>query len=165
MPRTPLPPPADRTPQARLGEADLHGVLGYQLAQASIVTSEVFVDAVGRPCDMRPVEYTVLALIDANPGLTARQLARALAVTPPNIAAWLERLEARHLIARRRSDSDARVQHLQATAAGHTLAANCTQRLLRAEQTAMAGLSAAERAMLVELVHKVALARGRTASR
>ena len=165
MPRSLPSPPADRTPQARLAEAGVHGVLGYQLAQASIVTGEVFADAVGRPCDMRPVEYTVLALIDGNPGLTARQLARALAVTPPNIAAWLERLEGRALIERQRSERDARVQHLRTTDAGHALATDCTQRLLKGEQAALASLSDAERAMLVELVHKVALARGRAPGR
>jgi DNA-binding transcriptional ArsR family regulator len=77
---------------------------------------------------MRPVENTVLALIDANPGLTARQLARALAETPPSIAAWVERLQARGLIERRRSVRDGRVQ-----------------RLLQAERVVLAGLSGAER--------------------
>lgn len=152
-------PPTDRTPQARLAEAALHGVLGYQLVQASIVTGAVFDDAVGRPCAMRPVAYTMLALIDANPGLTARQLARGLAVTPPNVAVWLDRLAARGLIERRRSESDARKQHIHASAAGRALAQDCTRRLLAAEAAALSGLSGAERAMLVELVHKVALAR------
>jgi DNA-binding MarR family transcriptional regulator len=163
MPRTTPDPPPEHTPHSRLAEAALHGVVGYQLAQAAIVTSQVFHEAVGSAHGLRPVEYTVLALVDANPGLTARQLARALALTPPNIAAWLERLETRGLVARQRSESDARKQHIHASAGGHRLAAQCTRALLQAEAAALAGLSAAERAMLVELLHKAALTRRRGA--
>lgn len=153
--------PPDRTPQSRLVEAELQGLLGYQLAQARIVTDQVFEEAVGRPLDMRPVEYTILALILANPGLTARQLARGLAVSPPNIALWIERLEGRGLIARTRGEHDARVQNITLTAEGSALTRRSTQRLLEAEREALAAMSAAERAMLVELVHKVAMTRGR----
>lgn len=151
----------DRTPLARIAESDLHGVLGYQLAQASIVTTQVFDAEVGASVELRPVEYTVLALVHANPAVTARQLARGLAVSPPNIAVWLDRLQARGLIDRSRSSTDARVQHLHATAAGAALARQATKRLIDGETAALAVLSPAERAMLVELLHKVALARRR----
>lgn len=150
-----------RTPLGRLAEAGLHKILGYQLAQASIVTTQVFAAATGVPFDLRPVEFTILTLVDENPGVTARQLARALAVTPPNIALWLERLEARALVSRVRSRTDARAQHVRATAAGSALAGKAVQRLLDGEQDALASLSAAERAMLIELLHKVALARSK----
>ena len=146
---------------AALAEGDLHGVMGYQLAQASIVTTLVFNAEVGGPSELRPVEFTVLALVHANPGVTARQLARGLAVTPPNIAAWLDRLESRGLLTRSRGEVDARLQHLRATPAGAALARRCTQRLVDGEAAALAALSLAERAMLVELLHKVALTRKR----
>lgn len=161
MPRSDRETAPDRTPQSRLVEAELHGLLGYQLAQARIVTDQVFDAAVGRPLDLRPVEFTILALILANPGLTARQLARGLAVTPPNIALWIERLEGRGLIARTRGERDARVQHIRLTREGAALTRRSTERLLEAEREALATMSAAERAMLVELVHKVAMTRGR----
>jgi DNA-binding MarR family transcriptional regulator len=155
----------DRTPLTRLAEAGLHGVVGYQLAQATIVTTQVFNDEVGAAGKLRPVEYTVLALVHANPGVTARQLAKGLAVTPPNIAVWLDRLESRGLVARSRSEADARMQHIRVTRAGAALAARATQRLLDAEAAALAALSEAERAMLVELLHKVAMTRKRGSAR
>lgn len=164
MPRRPAPTAADdRTPQARLTEADLHGVIGYQLAQASIVTTQVFNSAVGTKSRLRPVEYTMLALIHANPDVTARQLARGLAVTPPNIAVWIERLQSRGLVLRSRSETDARLQHIRVSAAGAKLVREATQRLQEGEAAALASLSAAERAMLAELLHKVAIARKRVA--
>lgn len=161
MSRSPNSTNQDRTPLTRMTESELHGVVGYQLAQATIVTTQVFNDEVGTAFGLRPVEYTVLALIHANPEVTARHLARGLAVTPPNIAAWLDRLELRGLVERTRSQSDARVQHLRATSAGASLVRRSTRRLIEGESAALAALSAAERAMLVELLHKVAMTRKR----
>ena len=61
--------PLDTTPAGRLDEGALGHVLGYQLAQASVMTAQVFGQAIGPDIDLRPVEYTTLALIHANPGL------------------------------------------------------------------------------------------------
>jgi DNA-binding MarR family transcriptional regulator len=156
--RAPI-PAAERTPQARLSEAGLQGIVGYQLALARVVTDKVFDGAVARPLALRRVEFTILALVQANAGVTARQLARALAVTPPNIAIWLDRLVSRGLVERERSAADGRMQHNRVTARGDALASRAAQALREAELVALAGLSAAERAILVELLHKAALAR------
>ncbi len=152
-------PKADRTPQAQLSEGAMHGIVGYQIAQASIVTDAVFDEQVARRGALRKVELTLLALVQANPDVTARQLARALGVTPPNVALWLDRLESRGLVARERSEADARVQHIRVTRAGAALVERSVQAVQEGEAAALATLSAAERAMLVELLHKVALAR------
>ncbi len=149
----------DLTPEGGLGEAALKSIIGYQLAQATITTTEVFQAQVGGPFDLRPVEFTVLTLIHENPGVSGKQLARALAVTPPNITMWIDRLEARELVARERSATDGRAQHLRTTPQGSALAHNAVQRLLDGERQAMAALSPAERAILVELLHKAALCR------
>lgn len=150
---------ADITPAGRLDEARLHHVLGYQMAQATIVTSAVFMQHVGQPFELRPVEYTVLTLIVENPGGSLARLARALAVTAPNITMWVDKLEARGLVRRKPSATDRRSQVLQATAAGEALARQATQRILEAERAALTTLSPAEHAMLTELLHKVACAR------
>lgn len=161
MNRKPAVPKADRTPLAQLSEGAIHAIVGYQIAQAAIVTDQVFDERAGQPGGLRRVEFTMLALVQANPDVTARQLARALAVTPPNIAIWIDRLQTRGLVARTRSERDARVQHIRLTRAGAALVDRTAQSLLAAEQAALSALSAAERAMLVELLHKVALSRRR----
>jgi DNA-binding MarR family transcriptional regulator len=154
------PADADRTPQARLAEGRLHDLVGYQLAQASIVTNRVFDEQAAALDGLRRVEFTILALVHGNPDVTARQLARALAVTPPNIAVWIDRLEQQGWVQRTRSQADARVQHIRLTRAGQALVEPALRRLLAAEAEALgAALTAAERAMLTELLHKVALAR------
>jgi len=149
----------DLTPEGGLGEAALKHIIGYQLAQATITTTEVFQTQVGGPFDLRPVEFTVLTLIHENPGVSGKQLARALAVTPPNITMWIDRLEGRALVTRERSATDGRAQHLRVTPQGATLARNAVQRLLDGERQALAALSPGERAILVELLHKAAISR------
>jgi DNA-binding MarR family transcriptional regulator len=150
---------ADTTPAGRLDEARLHHVLGYQMAQATIVTQAVFMSHVGHPFELRPVEYTVLTLIVENPGGSLARLARALAVTAPNITMWIDKLEARGLVRREPSATDRRAQVLRATPEGEALARQATQRILEAERAALTTLSPAEHAMLVELLHKLACAR------
>jgi DNA-binding MarR family transcriptional regulator len=153
----------ERTPLAQLAEAAIHPVIGYQVAQASIVTTQIFEERVGRSGGLHRVEFTILALVQGNPDVSARQLARALAVTPPNIAVWLDRLESRGLVTRQRSASDARVQHIRITRTGAALVDRSVQQVLEGERAALSGLSPAERAMLLELLHKVAMSRRKDA--
>ncbi|GAB4119997.1 MAG: hypothetical protein Fur0014_20530 [Rubrivivax sp.] len=154
------PADAERTPQARLAEGPLRELVGYQLAQAAIVTDRVFDEQATARSGIRRVEYTILALVQGNPDVTARQLARALAVTPPNIAVWLERMEAQGWVQRTRSERDARVMHIRLTRSGQALVEGTTRQLAAAEAAVLAPvLSAAERAMLLELLHRLALAR------
>lgn len=152
--------PIDATPSGRLSEASLHLVLGYQLAQATIVTDAVFAERVGVPVELRPVEYTVLALVHENPDVSATRLAKALAVSAPNIAAWIDRLEKRGLVQRSPHATDRRAQHLRATPAGAQLAGRATRAVLEGEEVALGTLSKGERMMLIELLHKVAGRRG-----
>ncbi|HEX6706952.1 MAG TPA: MarR family transcriptional regulator [Albitalea sp.] len=154
------PDAAERTPMGKLDEAGLHGIVGYQLAQATIATTQVFAGQVGGPFDLRPVEFTILTLVDQNPGVSAKQLAQALAVTAPNITVWIDRLEGRGLVRRERSETDRRAQHIRATAKGAKLARQATEMLKQGEREALgAALSEAERAILVELLVKVARSR------
>jgi DNA-binding MarR family transcriptional regulator len=151
--------PEEITPAGQLEEARLHYVLGYQLAQASIVTNLLFTQLIGEPLALRRVEYTLLTLIAENPGGSHARLARALAVSSPNITTWIDKLEKRGFVKRRQSESDRRLQVLHATPKGLALAREATQRILKAETSALHALSPGERLILAELLHKVACAR------
>lgn len=151
----------DTTPYGKLHEGTLGSLVGYQLAQATIATTQVFAAEAGRPFELRTVEFTVLALIDQNPDLSATQLARALAVTPPNIKMWIDRLESRGLVERTRNEADRRAQHIRTTARGSALARKATRQLIAGERAALSALSPAEQAILVELLHKVGKCRQR----
>jgi DNA-binding MarR family transcriptional regulator len=148
------------TPAGRLVEAVLQQIVGYQIAQAAITTDAVFQQQVGQALGLRRVEYTILMLIRENPACTSGRLVRALNVTAPNITMWIDKLEERGLVKRAQSATDRRANHLELTAPGEALAKEATRRLVESEmQTLSTALSSAERAMLLELLHKVALCR------
>jgi DNA-binding MarR family transcriptional regulator len=148
----PLPP----TLPAGLDEGPLGDLLGYRLAQATVVTDQAFSASAGARCDLRKVEFTVLALVEQNGGLTAAQLAAALAFTPPNMTAWLDRLGQRGLVERRPHPRDKRAMQLHATPAGSTLLREAVAQIAHSEAQAFARLTAAERGMLLELLQKAA---------
>jgi len=152
-------PAADRTPAAALDKGALRGIVGYQLAQATVVTDRVFDDLVGEPQALRRLEFSMLALLQAKPGATARQLSRALAVTPPHIALAVDRLAQAGLLTRERGAQDARLQHLTLTPVGLAAVRRAVSALQQGESEALGALSPAERAMLAELLHKAARAR------
>jgi DNA-binding MarR family transcriptional regulator len=145
-----------QTPRARLEEGDLHDLLGYQLAQAAIVTDSVFSRMVGKPLALGQVEFTLLKLIKNNAAVTSSRLARALAITMPAITVWMGKLEQRGLVLRVRSATDRRSQHFCLTPAGDALVSEAIELLLTAERQTFGHLSAAELAMLLELVRRVA---------
>jgi len=151
--------PLPVTPAGGLDEARLNQILGYQLAQAAIVTYAVFERLVGSPLDLRPVEYTILTLVKENPGVSPAQLSKALAVTRPNITSWIDRLEKRGLVRREKNVSDRRAQHLRTTERGSALAAKTTRLLADGERQAFSTLTPVEQMMLAELLHKLAQAR------
>ncbi len=158
MPRTTA-AQSESTPAGHLVEARLHHLLGYQIAQAKITTAAVFMEQVGKPFELRPVEYTVLTLIDENPGGSPARLAQALAVTAPNITTLIAKLEMRGLVQRETNVNDRRSQRLHTTAKGSRLAKQATQRLLDGERAVIDRLSPGERALLIELLHKIATQR------
>ena len=155
MPESRRLPPDTETPAGHLAAAGLKNVLGYQLAQATVVCNAVFMREVGGPHDLRPVEYTMLQLIFENPACSSVRLAKALAVTKPNITMWVERLVVRGLVQRTPSATDKRSQELRATKAGAALVTRATKSLEVGEAAALAHLSPGERSILAELLQKV----------
>jgi DNA-binding MarR family transcriptional regulator len=149
----------ESTPAGRLREGSLQQLLGYQLAQASIVTIGLFQDVVGNAHSLRTVEYTLLALIDANPMVSPAQLTKALGLSAPYITNGLDKLAGRGLIVRETNENDRRGFHLSVTAQGEALVQELTAHLLENEKASFKTLTPAEHLMLAELLHKLARSR------
>ena len=143
-------------PTSPVDEGGLSALLGWRLAQARVATHEVFDAQVTQPLGMKPVELSMLELLRANPGIAPARLARALAVSRPQATQLLDRLEQRGLARRRPSGTDGRGFEVHATAEGQRCARDAVARLQAAEQAVLAPLSGAERAMLLELLAKLA---------
>ena len=139
-----------------IDEGGLPGLLGWRLAQARVAASEVFDAQVAQPLGLKPAELSMLELLRANPGIAPARLAQALAVSRPQATQLLDRLEQRGLARRRPSGTDGRGFEVHATAEGQRRTKDAMARLLAAESGVLAPLSEAERAMLLELLSKLA---------
>jgi DNA-binding MarR family transcriptional regulator len=137
-----------------LQDAGLQPVLGLRLAQAQLATRSIFMQQVGEPLNLRPVEFAVLSLVAAQPGTQQTRLARALTVTPPNMTGIINRMEARGWVERSSSVEDRRSQMLNLTQSGKALLRESALSITAAEK-AQLRLSPGEQAMLLELLEKV----------
>lgn len=144
-----------RSPE-RLDERTLLPILGYRLAQASIVMRQVYQHNIGDPLSLRTVDFTVLMLLLVNEDATPTQISRTLAMSAPNLTQLLDRLAERGLVARQPSPHDRRAQHIRLTRAGRVLAKRAHEVSVTMEQESLRALSDAERAMLFELLQRVA---------
>jgi DNA-binding MarR family transcriptional regulator len=113
---------ADSLDQSRLSQ-----LLGFRLSHAELQVRRMFLESM-RSLDLKPVDYSVLVLVDANTAINQRQLAEVLDVSAPNLAIVIARLVKRRLLRQVRGNHDRRMQHLYLTATGKT-------QLLEAETT------------------------------
>ncbi|WP_447777854.1 MarR family winged helix-turn-helix transcriptional regulator [Variovorax boronicumulans] len=131
-------------------------LLGYNLAQACIPSFAIYDEAIGTPLQLRQVEFTILVLVSSNENVTQKMLSLALGIAAPNLTVILDRLDRRGLIRRERSEADRRAQHVQLTPKGRTLTRKASGAAEQMEGELLGHFSQAERAMLFELLQKVA---------
>jgi DNA-binding MarR family transcriptional regulator len=85
--------------------------LGYFLRRAQIAVFQDF----GMKCrelDIRPVQYSILTIIEHNPGLSQTQVAHTLGIKKTNLVAMLDTLEKRGLVRRAVTQRDRRTYAL-----------------------------------------------------
>ncbi len=104
---------------------------------------------------LRPVDFTILVLLLANPEVTQKALCRALDVSPPGLAVILDRLQARGLLMRERSETDRRAHHILLTDAGRKLAREAEILSQGSEDAITDVLTPGERLLLSELLDKL----------
>jgi DNA-binding MarR family transcriptional regulator len=134
-------------------------LLGYNLAQAAIPSHAIYEAAIGTPLGLRQVEFTVLVLVDSNAEVTQKSLSLALGIAAPNLTVILDRMVERGFVRRVRSETDRRAQLVQLTAKGAALTRKACAIARDMEEELLGHFSAAERAMLFELLQKVAVLR------
>jgi DNA-binding MarR family transcriptional regulator len=139
-----------------LDEGALATVIGYQITLANLATRKLFMRHVGEPMKLKPVDYTILMLLLANDDVTQKRLCETLNLSAPNLTILLDALQERDLVMRVRSETDRRSQRLHLTRKGEALARKARDVSATMEQDLQRQLSVAERAMLIELLQKVA---------
>ncbi|WP_298256476.1 MarR family transcriptional regulator [Bradyrhizobium sp.] len=137
-----------------LGE--LSELLGYTLKRAQLKIFEDFLRCMA-PLQLTPAQFSVLLLLDRNPGRNQTEIANTLGILRPNFVAMLDGLESRDLCARIRSVNDRRSHHLVLTDKGKAVLARA-KKLVAAKHEARLNelLGADNRAALVGMLAKIA---------
>ena len=137
----------------QLGE--LSELLGYVLKRAQLKVFEDFLRCVA-PLQLTPAQFSVLLLLDKNPGRNQTEIANTLGILRPNFVAMLDALESRDLCARMRSTNDRRSHILVLTDKGRAVLARA-KKLVATKHEARLNevLGPANRAALLEMMAKI----------
>jgi DNA-binding MarR family transcriptional regulator len=130
-------------------------LVGYRMRRAMTVVTADFMAAV-EPLGMRPVLFSLLAVIDANPGIIQTRLGRALGIQRANLVPLLGALGERGLVRREESAADRRATALHLTADGEALLAETLERVKAHERRVLAPLSEDERRQLSDMLARIA---------
>ena len=149
--------PADGTIDGgTLQMGELSDLLGYSLKRAQLRIFEDFLRCVA-PLQLTPAQFSVLLLLDKNPGRNQTEIANTLGILRPNFVAMLDALESRDLCERIRSTSDRRSHILVLTDKGKAVLARA-KKLVASKHEARLNelLGPANRAALVAMLTKIA---------
>ncbi len=137
-----------------LGE--LSDLLGYALKRAQMRIFDDFLRCVA-PLQLTPAQFSVLLVLDRNPGRNQTEIANTLGILRPNFVAMLDGLESRNLCARVRSTNDRRSHHLVLTEKGRAVLARA-KKLVAAKHEARLNelLGNSNRAALLAMLTKIA---------
>jgi DNA-binding MarR family transcriptional regulator len=102
----------------QLGE--LSDLLGYVLKRAQLKVFEDFLRCV-ESLQLTPAQFSVLILLEKNPGRNQTEIASTLGILRPNFVAMLDGLESRDLCTRMRSTNDRRSHILVLTDKGRAV--------------------------------------------
>jgi DNA-binding MarR family transcriptional regulator len=149
-------PPEPDIEERPLDQGQLLGLVGYNCTLAYLHVMSYFRKRMAQ-YDLRPVDYTILTLVNANPDLNQTRLARAINVSPPNLPAQLARLEKRGLLMRKRNPADRRSHVLALTPEGRGMCIHADKTVAELEDEATSVLTAEERAALLGLLQKIFL--------
>lgn len=132
----------------------LAGHLGYFARRLQVWIFQDFIRRLSS-LDISPAQFSVLAVIGANPGLSQAELAATLGIERARLVRLLHRLEQRALTQRLPSSADGRRHALQLTRAGQMLLTRA-QALAELHEAALRGkLGAARYRLLLEALREV----------
>ncbi len=135
--------------------AGLDREVGFALRLAQVA---VFKDLMAclKPYALRPAEYSLLVVVNANPGLKQLALGAVLSVQGPNLVTMVDQLEARDLIVRSPVPNDRRAHALHLTAQGRSLLRQARTAHARHQARLNACLGKAHSSDLIAILNRIA---------
>lgn len=144
-------PGSDEAPSTGVDAAVLDELVGYNLRCAYAIQLQRFASALG-PLKIRPVQFSILALVYRNPKIKQSVLGRALDIKRANIVTLLDELEQRRLLRRERSRTDRRSHVIDLTPAGTRVIVKALDRHARLEEDISHRLGARNTEKLLQLL-------------
>ena len=138
----------------QLGE--LSEQLGYVLKRAQLKVFENFLRCMAS-LQLTPAQFSVLLLVEKNPGRNQTEIASTLGILRPNFVAMLDNLESRDLCARIRSTNDRRSHILVLTDKGKAVLTRAKKLVATKHEARLNDLlGQANREALLEMLSKIA---------
>ncbi|MGY4532360.1 DNA-binding MarR family transcriptional regulator [Pseudomonas sp. TE3786] len=150
-----------RKPKAQVPAAEpalldsaLENLVGYVMRRVQLKISQ-HLSARLESHGIRPAQFTALTIIEQAPGLMQADLAKALAIEPPQAVLMVNKLEERGLAMRVRSNPDKRSYGLFLSKAGEQLLKTLKDVVVQSDLDATAALDADERQQLLSLLNRL----------
>lgn len=140
--------------ESPLDQSGLMHLVGYATALAAVATRRPTARRLAA-LGLRIVDFTILVLVDANPAVNQKRLGETLDISPPNLPVVLDRMVERGWLRRERDERDRRAWLIRLTPEGRALCRRARRATENAEDDAVAALTPAERALLIELLHRL----------
>lgn len=148
------PEPSETTLNPALLDQALESYLGYVLRRAQMKVFQHLAMHL-EAFDLRPAQFTALMIIEQHPGLMQAELARALAIEPPQAVVLVNKLEKLGLAMRVRCKPDKRSYGLFLSKVGEVRLKELKQLAAQSDRDSTAALDDQEREQLLHLLRKL----------
>ena len=128
---------------------------GHLLRRCQQYSFDLFSKEVGNS-SLTPRQFTVLSTVEQNEGLSQTDLVHKTGIDRSTLADMISRLLKRGLLARKRTESDARANSVRITAAGRKALNGAMASVKKAETALMAALPASKRADFLKNLRLIA---------
>jgi DNA-binding MarR family transcriptional regulator len=138
----------------RISFGPLGDYVGYALRRAQMSSVSGFLDVM-KEVDLRPTQFTVLTLINENPGVRQNDICLALGLQKANFVPLLNELQRRGLAVRKQGIADRRSSALHLTPAGVALLKRALDLHRQWEERILARVGTRGRDQLLVLLKKL----------
>jgi len=128
---------------------------GHLLRRCQQIAVSIFLQE-SRDVDLTPLQFVVLSALDDQGELDQARLGGMTALDRTTIGVVIDKLEARGLVDRRRSETDRRSKLITCTASGRVLLSRAIPIAERAQGRILSPLSPDEQAQFIDLLERVA---------
>lgn len=133
---------------------DLRALVTYSIKRADAAARAGVVQVLARH-GLRRTTFSTLSVIGGTPGLNQAELAQTLAIERPNMTQIVDELLRAGLVERARAKADRRAYALTCSPAGEVRLAEATAALRAHDAMLAAGLSAAEKNLLIKALARI----------